>query len=541
MRKGITAVQAAIVSAIITAVIVAAIAYIAFYRPPAPTPPAPTPPPAPEIKNPEKLVVLLYGEPEGLDPATVYDFRSWQVITNVYDRLVTYEGNETKYVVPMLAERWEVSEDGRVYTFYIRKGVKFHDGTELTAEDVAYSLIRVIKMEQPPSWMLTQCLNETGIEVVDKYTVRITLAKPYAAFLKILATPTCSIVSKKYVEEHGGITPGEENPWMNEHAMGTGPFKVKEWVKGEKIVLEAFPDYWRGAPKLKEVEIRFVPEVSTRIMLLKKGEADVIIGLPYTHIPELLGAEGVEVRVAGLSFDLVFFVMSCRPPLDDIRVRQALCYAFPYDEVVKYVYHGYAIRASGPIPKGMFGYYEYYKYEHDLTKAKELLEEAGVEHLEVELCYGIGDEERKQIAIMWQAELAKIGVTLKLREIAWPEMYKYIRENMTDMIATGWGPDYADPDDYADPMGSSNLLRAIWGCYYSDPELDRLIQEAKVEVDPAKRAELYKQIQIKAVEGAYFVWIAQTYDVFVARTWVKGYVYNPVMVMEFFPMYKGWE
>ncbi len=508
----------------------------------------------PGVTDPDTLNVLAYGEPDLLDPASCYDARGSLVIQNLYDRLVGYDTPDTTTINPRLAERWETSSDGLEYTFYLRKDAEFHDGTAITAEAVKYSFDRVLKMNQPPAWMMAQCMDLNSTQVIDDYTVKITLTKPYAAFLPILCYTVASIVNPDIVEANGGIVDDSENEWMNrnEAGAGSGPYELVEWVANERIVLIRYDNYWRGAAKLPNVKMLFIPEIGTRIMYLKKGDADIATGFPETNIPEVLGAEGVTVLVPS-SYDITFIVLGCRGALADTQVRKAMCMAIDYDTILKFVYHGYSKRLVNVIPEGMFGWHDVPPYEFDIEGANALLDGAGYTWKEGELyrtnpatggtlggeiVVPQGDEVRAQIALLWQNSLTKIGFKLDIREIAWAMMYKLIRNAETDMIISGWLPDYADPDNYVDSMCGSANAKAIWGSDYKNEELDALIDQAKWEPDTTKRNELYYQILLIIKEDAPFVWLAQTAHIEVARTWVHGYFYNPLQAMEFWGMYK---
>lgn len=509
---------------------------------------------APAVTNPDTLVVLAYGEPDQLDPATCYDARGSLVIQNLYDRLIGYDTPDTKVINPRLAERWEASPDGLVYTFYLRKDAKFHDGSPVNAQAVKYSFDRVLKMNQSPSWMMAQCMDLNSTEVVDDYTVKITLTKPYAAFLPILCYTVASVVNPAVVDANGGVVENEENTWMNQNeaGAGSGPYELAEWIPNERIDLKRFDGYFRGAAKLANVKLLFIPEIGTRVMYLKKGDADFATGFPETNIPDVLGAEGVTVLVP-TSYDTTFIVLGCRGSLADVKVRQAACMAIDYNTILKFVYHGYAKRLNGPIPQGMFGWQDIPPYEYDVEGANALLDGAGYKMnaatgyrddpntgktLGAQIAVPQGDEVRSQIALLWQNSLNKIGFKLEIREITWAMMYKLIRNAETDMIISGWLPDYADPDNYVDSLCGSANAKAIWGSDYKNEQLDALIDQAKWEADKDARNALYKQILDIVKAEAPFVWMAQTAHVEAARTWVKGYFYNPLQAMEFWGMYK---
>jgi len=500
----------------------------------------------------DKITILPYGEPDQLDPATCYDMRGSTIIWNIYDRLVRYEGSDVTEVKPAVAKRWGISDDGLKYTFYLRDDVKFHNGDKLTAEDVKYSFNRVIKMNQPPSWMFKQCMDENSMEVLDGYTVKITLTKPYAAFMHILTYTVASVVNKRVVEENGGVVADTENLWMNENECGSGPFELKLWTHAEQITLTRFDDYWGESAKLREIYMPFEPEVSTRIMLLKKGDADIALHFPATNVKSVEGAKGLTIE-RDPTMNIDFIVLACRKSLADKNVRQALAYSMDYEANLKYIYYGYARRAIGVIPEGIFGNYDVEEpYELDLEKANAILDRAGYdkwdeehkyridpgtgEALTAEMCLPEGEETNREIALGWQANLKKIGFDLVLRKVTWARIYDIIRANETEMIISGWLPDYPDPDNYADSMLGSANTRAIWGSDYHNEEIDRLIDKGKWETDETARKEIYKQIEIINHEDAPFIWTAQTDEITVMQDYVKGYCYNSCQLV-FYPIY----
>ena len=503
------------------------------------------------VKNPDTLIVLSYGQPTTLDPAVSYTVRGWIILRNIYDRLVQYKGTSTTEFAPMLAESWESSPDGKVWTFHLRKDAKFHDGSPVTAYAVKYSFDRVLKMNQGPAWMLSQCMDLNSTQVIDDYTVQITLTKPYAAFLSIMATVTASIVNPQIVEAHGGVQEGQENEWMTTHEAGSGPFVLKEWVPNEKVVLERFEDYFQGPAKLSKVIVSIVPEVGTRIMYLKKGDADLAYQFPKTNIPDIIGSEGIVIKRYP-SFHLTFIVINTKTgALADKKLRQALAYTMPYDTVIKYIFQGYARRAYGPIPQGMFGFYKVEPpYDYDLEKAGQLLDAAGYtlepksnmridpntgQPLTLELSVSQASEDSKQIAVMWQNELRKLGITLKIRMGTFAVLHDLMRRGGTNMLLAGWYPDYADPDDYTDPLvGPSHFWKA-----YSNDELNALIDKAKWESDKDARFAIYKEIQEIVHEDVPYIWLAQEDEVTVMRSWVQGYYFHPVDPINFYVMYKA--
>ncbi|MEM3692420.1 MAG: ABC transporter substrate-binding protein [Candidatus Bathyarchaeia archaeon] len=259
---------------------------------------------APGAANPNALIMESIGEPDYVDPAVDYETAGGEVIMNVYETLFWFNGSDSEHVIPWLAEGYEVSEDGMSYTIYLRKGISFHDGTPFNATAVKYSLERAIIIGDPdgPAWMLdvirgagdllgkiwegtaTQAdvdewRAQNPIEILDDYTIRINLERPYAPFPNVLAYTVCAIVSPSYVEAHGGITIGEHNEWMDRHAeAGTGPYILESWEAGT-VILRKNPNYWGGPkgeihPIVERVIIRDVPDANTRLTDLLAGNAD---------------------------------------------------------------------------------------------------------------------------------------------------------------------------------------------------------------------------------------------------------------------------
>lgn len=508
------------------------------------------------VASSDKLVYLFYGEPGEADPATAYDARSSVVIENVYDRLLTYEGADATKFAPQLAKEWTVSDDAMVVTVKLREDAVFHDGTPVTAEAVKYSFNRVLTMNQPPAWMLSQMMDLDSTKVIDDYTVELHLTLPYAAALGVLTHTVASIVNPAVVEANGGIVADEENLWMNQNegGAGSGPYILKEWIPAERLVFERFDDYFGEKGKIKTIECPIVLEMATRIMILRAGDADIHPYFPQVNVPEVEGA-GNLVIAPFASFDIDFIALGCRGPLAGKTVRQAVSYAYPYEESIEFIYQGYGSRLTGAVPAGMFGYYaipEDERYHLDLQKANQLLDDAGwvwpgepgegVRHkdyklLDAEVLLPIGDEVRMQQALLWQSELKKIGFDLIIREIVWAIAYKVVRAHESDGMFTGWLPDYPDPDNYADAILGADNSDAIYGSSYDNPDMDALIAAAKVEADPAKRAELYKQIQELTFEDAPYVWVAQNINVTVLNKRVQGYYYNPALQIKFETLY----
>ena len=454
-----------------------------------------------------EFVFAREDEPRSLDPAVSYEGFGWTVMKQIYETLVTYEPNETSYVVPDLAAAWAYTSDGVNWYFIIKGGVVFYDPWDnktypLTPEDVVYSIKRVIAMNQGPSWIISQFtkdikvvsekdFNNTlskGLKTFYKTKskevhsldellrffnykgkvsgiVELTLQRPYGAVLACLASMPGSILSKTYVEEHGGYQPNKENNWIYDHPVGTGPYSLKIWAHGQYIELLPNP-YYNGPdkPVIKKIIFKDIPDVNTRILMLKKGDADAA-DIPRPLLSKVKGTTlnyngktwNLMVTSTGLSFDILYIVPNTqKKPFDNLLVREALAYAIPYEEILKDVYNNTFIKLNGVLPKGMFGYTNNVTaYNYNITKAKELLKKAGYSNglnIEITMLIPQGAKDWEMVATILQQVWKNLGINLKIQELSWPMEDQKIEHGDFDIYIMTWGPDFLDPDDYAYPL-----------------------------------------------------------------------------------------
>lgn len=481
--------------------------------------------------------VFVFGstvEAETLDPHDTVDNFAWRAIYYCYDRLVKFKDGTTE-VEPSLATSWEISEDGRTYVFYLRKGVEFIDGTPFNAEAVAYSLKRLILLGRPASGIVEGILDINGIEVIDDFTIKLTLTAPFAPFLGMLATNQTSIVSPS-IEKYGKFG----GAWLVENSVGTGPFYVKEWRRGDVIILARNEGYWGRKPYLREVHIRYVPEPAVLRELLEKGEVDMAEVLTDEQLDVLSTVPGVQVFEAP-SFMVCRLYLNCtKPPLSDVRVRQAISYAIDYEGIIFAVTKGHAVQMRGPIPQGMWGHDPtVFQYTRNLEKARQLLAEAGYpKGFKISMLINPEIPAWVDIATIVQANLAEIGVTVEIIGYARPIMRAMIDRGEHEIAIGYWTPDYPDPDMFAWYwFHSSN--RGLGGnrSFYMNPRMDELALRQRLEIDPAKRLKILQELQKLAVEEAVYVYLYQTTYRTAMRTWVKGYVYNPMLL--YMPNFDG--
>lgn len=483
------------------------------------------------------LVVALGADPTSLDPESVMNNESGFVMSTIFDGLTKYNKG-TSEPGPGLAESWEVSEDGTEYTFKLRQGVKFHDGTDFNADAALAELDRVINPENPYyvynqegvhsfatfTWGLV-----TGTEKIDDYTIKITLSEPHAPFLASIAMVWSGMMSPAAVEKYGFD--------VNYNPVGTGPFKFVEWVRNDHITLEANPDYWGGAPKVDKLIFRVVPESSVRLLKLEQGEVDILADVnpeDYTRIED--NADLTLLRQPGLTVNGLTMPFEAEP-FTDVRVRQALNYAVNKDEMNEFLYKNAAITAATGMPPILMGYpKDLEPYPYDPEKARELLAEAGYpDGFDFTLlCYenprGYNPVGIK-MAVAIQEYLAEVGVNLKLETLEWGAFLATRRSaDNQDMGMVGWSGDNGDPDNFLYEMFSTDMIPVGNTSHYSNPELDDILITARTVTDPEERARLYEQAATIIHDDAPWLFVNHTLQVRATRANVDGFALNPLQM-----------
>ena len=555
------------------------------------------------VKNPDTFVTLRSGDLESLDPAYQYDTGSYEIAyPNVYETLIGYDGSVLSTYVPRLATEVPslanglISKDGLTYTFPIRPGVKFHDGTTLTPEDVRYSTLRFMLQDRDagPSWLLLTPLvgkesTRDGDKIVVTYaeaakTVTVQgnnvvfhLDHPYGALLSIVAAWSF-VMPKAWAAAHGdwdgsaGTWQKFNNPKLQDryafdHMNGTGPFKLVSWDRQAKEVDLARHDaYWRAPARLSRVVIRDVAEFTNRRLQLQQGDAD-LIEVDRADQSKVMGMADVTIRddLPRLLIQVLHFNFKIDPtanpdigsgkldgsgiPPDffsDVHVRKAFAYAFDYGTFIRDAYRGKAIQPSGPIIQGLLGYDPSLpKYTFDKNKAAAEFKEAWGGRVwstgfKFTLTFNTGNTARQIGAQVVKDAVESLNPKFKvdIRNLQWSSFLQLTNAHKGTLYALGWAVDYPDPDDFAQPFLSSK------GDYpqrnsYSNPEADRLIQQAAASSDPAKRKALYKQLTEIAYNDVPSIWAAQPTAFKVMRSWVRGWYWNTVYGGEdYYPLSK---
>jgi peptide/nickel transport system substrate-binding protein len=462
---------------------------------------------------PGVLVVGQIAEPKSLDPAAVTAVNDFRILVNLYEGLLRYQPG-TLEVGPALAESWEVSDDGTVYTFNLREGVTFHDGTPFNAEAVKFNFDRMLNEDHPyhdtgpfPLAFYFSAIAETN--VVDDLTVEITLNAPYAPFLSNLAYPTGLMVSPAAVEQHGAD--------FGRSPSGTGPFRFGEWRSNEAVVIERNPDYWGDPAATEAVVFRPITDANTRVAEMLAGGIDMMVEVPPTSLSEFQGEDFNVVEQAGPH--LWFLILNAKEgPFADKLVRQAANYAINKEAIVNDVLEGTAQVAAGPTPPAFaWAYNEALDpYPYDPDRARELLAEAGVEEGTELVFYvtegGSGMLDPIPMGTAIQADLNAVGFDTKIETYEWNTFLGEVNpglEGKADMAEMAWMTN--DPDT----LPFLALRTAAWpdqggfnSGYYSNPEVDALLEEAQQATDQDRRAELYKEMQEIVHDDAPWVFVA---------------------------------
>jgi peptide/nickel transport system substrate-binding protein len=462
---------------------------------------------------PNVLVVGQIAEPKSLDPHAVTAVNDFRILVNVYDGLTRYKDG-TLEVEPSLAESWEISDDGKTYTFKLREGVTFHDGTPFNAEAVKFNFDRMLNEDHPyhdtgpfPLAFFFSSVEE--VTAVDEHTVEFQLSEPYAPFLSNLAYPTGLIVSPAAVEEHGSD--------FGRNPSGTGAFKFEEWEANSRVVVTRNEDYWDGAPPLEAVIYRPITDANTRIAEMLAGGLDIMVEVPPDSLQQFRGDEAFQVyEQAGPH--VWFLILNLKEgPFTDKKVRQAANYAVNKEALVNNVLQGTAEVAAGPTPPAFaWAYNESLEpYPHDPEKAKALLEEAGYDGETLTFYVtegGSGMLDPVTMGTAIQADLEAVGMDVEIETYEWNTFLGEVNpglEGKADMAEMAWMTN--DPDTLPFLTLRSQAFPDQGGFnsgYYSNERVDELLTEAREATDQARRAELYKEMQEIVHEDAPWVFVA---------------------------------
>ncbi|MBD2088601.1 ABC transporter substrate-binding protein [Microcoleus sp. FACHB-1515] len=488
---------------------------------------------SPAAQDGGTLVWARYGDADSLDPHRTTTTLSWQMFDQIYDTLLAFDSSGK--IVPNLAKEWRISEDGKQATFVLNSNIKCHDGSVFDANDVKYTAERAID-PQNPSVTKGAWGPISSVEVTDPQTVQFNFSAPFGAFSSFMADPFASMIcdSNKDLGTQFGVS----------KAIGTGPWKLVSWTKGDQIELERNADYQRfgrpventGAPYLEKLVVRQIPEAQARLAGLQTGELQLIVNPPLDDLDSVRNDNSLELHVAentGQNFFLEFTIS--RPPFNDIRARQAVAHAIDVDSALQTAFgDGLVQREKCPISRGVFGndqeFCNKFSYEHNPDKARQLLSELGYSSdkpMEVTLMTSTGDNREKMVQI-FQSQLAQVGINAKLETMDIGSLNARVKQenekttgtSTFDMMDWAW----FDPD----------ILYQLWhspGAYsgYQSKELDALLEKTRTTVNPEQRKQAVNAAMEYLLKNAVHVplYTPGSLWVYATRKEVQGYKIGP--------------
>ncbi len=484
--------------------------------------------------------VMVWGDnlPSNLDPHALYDVPSSFIQLNVYDNLYRYEGNPPQ-LKPWLAESYTASRDGKTWEFKLRKGLAFANGDTLTADDVVWSFQRILGMNKAAAGPF-KAASVASVTAPDKQTVKFALEKPYAPFLSII--PVLTVVNRKQVEPKAkGDDWGFE--WLASNSAGSGAYIVDpaSYIPQKQLTLKRNTKHWSGwghNPKpIDVVKAVDIAETATRVNALIKGEVDIGDSyLPADQIERLQKAKDVVLQRNQSMRIFVIRMNNARPPFDNVHFRRCLSYAFNYDDFIGTILKNVAERNPAPIPKNLWGYPQGIKgYEFDLKKAQGECDQAKAAGApigrEIGLHFQAQLDQTKQAAQLFQSDLKKIGLNVKIVTDTWPNMTTATTkpETSPDMWIHWVSAYFIDPENWIGTMYDSQF-HGTWkaSAYYKNAKVDELLRAARSIPNQSERAKMYADAAKQVVEDAADIWVYNTVELRGLSSRVKGFKFSPV-------------
>ncbi len=501
---------------------------------PTPLPPAepgeasdPSPPPAeeppPPAAVPQTLTIASGTDVENFNIRRVTSSPSFSVLEHIYETLfnMTPDGE----LEPLLAESIEPGEEEFTFVIRLRQGIQFTDGEPFNAEAVKTNLDWILQADPAPVFaFLINRIQE--VVVVDEYTVQLNLDSDFAPLAAHLSHGAIAMVSPALIAQ------GEDV--MNNTAVGTGPYVLESWTPDEAVTLTRNESYWGSAPAIDTLVFKVVKEDGARIVEIEAGTVDVAVRIPPAEAARLAANPNITIdETPGLRTIYIFFNVD-NEPFDDVRVRQAVNYAVDVEGIVRDLFEGAARVSDAPIAPRVFGYSAQTPYARDVDRARQLLSDAGVEEgTTVVLYHPTGRYiQDALVADAVRSQLREVGLNVELRTLEWPQYVPHVRrpapENDIQFAMLGWGTVTMDADYGLFALfHSSEHPPGFNGSFYANPEVDRLLDEARVVVDPEERRRLYDQAISTIWEDAPWLFLYSEVQLTAIRNNVEGFVVHP--------------
>lgn len=486
-----------------------------------------------------------------LDPARTLDLTSCMVHLATYDTLVTFAGEDLKTPKPLLASSWQISRDGKTYTFALRRGAKFATGRELTADDVKWSFDRVKNVKGIAAFLMD---GVEAIAVRDPQTVILQLKAPQPSLIPILAHPSLGVLDGKTVSEHGGnATPDAKTldhaeQFLNQQSPGTGPFILQSYSPGNELVLARNTNYWRGTPKLAVIRLRNIQEPASQQLQIERGDIDVADTLGHPQAAALRGRTEVVVKTSP-SATTFWIAMNMDPaiggPFANPKIQEAVRYALDYNGILKLAGTG-AVRLAGLLSPSFPGALPASAaIKTDQNKARALLKEAGMSEVHGKFSYPSAwvryGVQIDPIVQKIQSDLAEVGIKMDLDGAPIVTAKQLARSGRAQFMLYSWAADYADQDDYLVFLpGRLVGARARWTPDSSPAaqEITKLGHEAETEPDGRKRVALYQKVDRMFAESSPFVSLFVPAVPYAYRNTIRGATYNTMWELDLYAITK---
>lgn len=482
--------------------------------------------PALAATSPDTLVVGKAADPQTLDPAVTIDNNDWTVVFPAYQRLMQYrqeKGRGSTEVEGDLARSWKVSDDNLVWTFVLKDDQRFADGSPVDARAVKLSFERLLDKGAGPSEAFPP---DMAVEAVDAHTVRFTLKNPFAPFLSTLANDGAAIVNPQAMARPDADT------WLAGHTAGSGPYQLATWTRGSSLVMSRNSHYAGSKkPELTKFVVRIVPDASRRRQQLQKGDLDIAADLPVDQLKEL--EKDPSVRVGKYpSFRVTYlYLNNARGALKSASLRRAIVDAIDYKGIVDGIMMGQVTQTRGPVPEGLWGYDTGLPLPaRNISRSKAEVAKAGGVEEPLLLRYSIRRPAWEPIALTIQANLAAVGIPVKLEKMTNATLRDHLDQGNFDISIGDWGPDFADPYMFTNYWFQSDKGGLAGNrSFYSNPRMDQWLAEAAASSDQDRRMALYKQVQKQAIKDAVYVYLYQDNYLVGLQKDIKGFVYNPML------------
>lgn len=468
------------------------------------------------------------------DPAQSYEFSNNEICGNIYRKLIAPDPKDGTKLVGDLAEKWEVSKDGLTFTFHMRSGVTFESGKPVTAEDAAFSLQRVVKLNLTPGFVLTQFgWDKDNVEKMIKATGPSTLqiilpAVQSTSFVLNCLSATCGSIVEKAVALAHQNKEDLGNAWLRTHSTATGPYKLTDWQASDHVILDVNP-HAAVKPHLPRVVIRHVADPSAQLLMLQKGDVDMARDLSSDQLKSIAGSKDFSLAKAPQLSQLYVGMNMSVPQLSKVAVLQALKYAVDYDAIAKNITPNTWGVWQSFLPEGVFGAINERPFKKDIAKAKALLAQGGYPNgFEITMDH-FASAPYSVIAQALQADFAAIGVKVQLQAGERKQVTTKMRARQHQLTLMAWFPDYLDPNSNAqafcanpDDSDNSKLKIPAWRCHYFDKAQTDAVDAAAKELSDTKRQAIYAKMQRDFMQSAPFLFLLQQNEVDVERKGVSG-------------------